>query len=442
MTDKSRELSGKDLAREIFRKALAAIDIRGALERHLDREGTTIRCSGRRFDLQNFERIVAFAFGKAAYPMAEALTAILGPEFQPEGILVAPIRPPREIPGWKTIVARHPVPDEASFSAGHAIRERLAACDEKALVIFLISGGGSALVEWPLHAGLTLEDFQRLNSALVTCGATIEEINVIRKHLSATKGGRLAAAAPRSIKLTLAVSDVPEGCESSLSSGPTLPDPSTVTHAKAIVEKYGIMRKLPAAIAELFAKDELVETPKEDDAAFANAHFELVLRPHDLRHAAHHACEAAGYVCVCDDSTDDWPVEKAAAHLVGALEKATQMNPGRRAAVVAVGELSSPVTGDGVGGRNSAFVLCCVEKIAGRRVTVLSAGTDGIDGNSPAAGSVADGATTERARGMGLEPEEYFRRSDAYTFFSRLDDAIVTGYTGNNLRDLRVLLTS
>src|ERR1700676_1053688 len=160
----------------------------------------------------------------------------------------------------------------------------------------------------------------------------------------------------------------------------------------------------------------------------------------DLFHPAHHAAQGQGCVTYCDNSTDDWPVDKAAENLLAQLEGLRLANPGQRVALIADGEVSSPVTGDGIGGRNSAFVLACVEKIAGRRVTVLSAGTDGIDGNSPAAGAVADGETLARAHRARLDPRDGFRRSDAYNFFARLDDAIVTGPTGNNLRDLRILI--
>ena len=433
-------LRGKEIAREIFLQTLSAIDISAALTRHLDRVGTTILCAGKRFDLGKFDRIAGFAFGKAAFPMAEAFTSILTPDFSPRGILVTPTHYPREIPGWRTIVARHPVPDANSFAAGRAILEALEECDEKTLVVYLISGGGSALVEHPLDSHLALADFQQLHSVLVSCGASIEEINVIRKHLSATKGGRLAAAARRSIKLTLAVSDVPEGHESALASGPTLPDPTTVSDAENIVRNYSVVEKLPPSLAEMFTQHRLRETPKLGDPSFSNAYFELILRPHDLRHSAHHFCEAAGYVCICDDSTDDWPVENAAHHLLEALRMTEKMNPRRRVAVVAVGEVSSPVTGDGLGGRNSAFVLSCVDKIAGKNIAVLSGGTDGIDGNCPAAGAVADGQTMAHAQSHGMEPADFFRRCDAYSFFSRLGDAIVTGPTGNNLRDLRILL--
>ena len=182
------------------------------------------------------------------------------------------------------------------------------------------------------------------------------------------------------------------------------------------------------------------ETPKGADAAFANAHFLLMLGMDDLFHPAHHAAEAFGCVACCDNTTDDWPVEKAADFLLQQLEDLRATHPGRRVAVIADGEVSSPVTGDGVGGRNAAFVLACVPKISGKRIAVLSAGTDGIDGNSPAAGGVADGDTLSRGANAGLDAAEYFRRSDAHTYFAGLGDAIVIGPTGNNLRDLRVLL--
>ncbi len=430
----------KQTAQRIFRETLAAIDIRATLSRKLAREGSRIHAGSTAFDLNDFREIVVIAYGKASVAMAEALSEILAPEFRVEGILVAPAAPARELRGWRTFVGGHPVPNVESLAAGRAILDRLARCDERTLVIFLISGGGSSLVEQPLDPAVTLEDFQKLHAALVTCGAPIEEINAVRKHVSATKGGRLAAAAPRSMKLTLAISDVPPGEESALASGPTLPDPTTVNDAERIVCEYGLLQKLPPTMRALFERHQLRETPKDGDPAFARLHFELALGTHDLNHAAHHACEAAGYACLCDNSTDNWPIEKAAEHLLALLEAQSKANPGRRVAVVASGEVSSPVTGNGIGGRNSAFVLACVEKIACKKITVLSAGTDGIDGNSPAAGSTADGETFSRARAAGLEPGDFLRRSDAYNFFAQLEDAIVTGPTGNNLRDLRIFL--
>lgn len=433
----------KEVAQRIFRETLAALDISVTFERRLARRGSRIYAGGSEFDLRKFETIVAIAFGKASLPMANALTRILS-DFRLEGILVTPSQPPHPLAGWQVFVGGHPVPNEASFTAGRAILDRLAECHRHTLVIFLISGGGSSLVDLPLESNVTLEDFQRLHKALVTCGASIDEINTIRKHLSATKGGRLAVAARDSTKLTFGISDVPPGKESALASGPTLPDPTTVRDAERIATDYKFIKQLPPSLREQLENHALGETPKENDPAFANSRFELLLGMHDLTHAAHYACEAEGYVCVCDNSTDNWPVEKAADYLLALLEKhgeaAKKGDQPRAVAVLADGELSSPVTGDGTGGRNSAFVLACVPKIANKEITVLSAGTDGIDGNSPAAGAVADGRSLDRAREAGLDPADFYHRSDAYNFFSHLNDAIVTGPTGNNLRDLRILL--
>jgi hydroxypyruvate reductase len=282
---------------------------------------------------------------------------------------------------------------------------------------------------------------QELHRLLVNCGAPIDEMNAVRKHLSAVKGGRLAAAAPAAMKLSLGVTDVPQGRESALASGPTLPDPTTVADACRVIERYELLPKLPAAIRAKFERPgEIPETPKAGDPAFARAHFVMLLGMSDLFHHAHRAAEARDCVTVCDNTTDDWPIEKASDYLLGELARLRSARPGRRVAVIADGEVSSPVTGDGVGGRNSAFVLNCVEKIAGQNIAVLSAGTDGKDGSSPAAGAVADGRTLDRARAAGLSVPDYFRRCDSYNFFRTLGDAIETGPTHNNLRDLRILL--
>jgi glycerate 2-kinase len=434
----------KQTAQRAFHETLRAIDISRRLERKLARQGSEIRVGEFTIDLGDFQTIVAIAFGKASFPMAEALARTLAPEFGLEGILVAPREPPRALAGWQTFVGGHPLPNASSFVAGRSILDRLHRCDARTLIFFLLSGGGSSLVEWPLDPSVPLEDFGRLHQALVTCGASIDEINTIRKHVSATKGGRLATAAPHSMKVTLAISDVPAGHESAIASGPTLSDPTTVADVERIAAHHDLLQRFPDWLRVALETHTIRETPKDGNPAFARSRFELLLGLHELIHAAHHACEAEGYVSVCDNSTDNWPVEKAADYLLALLHKLGQAEEkaghGRPVAVLADGELSCPVVGRGTGGRNSSFVLACVPKISGEDIAVLSAGTDGVDGNSPAAGAVADGETLARARAAGLDPDEFYRQSDAYTFFSHLDDAIVTGPTGNNLRDLRILL--
>jgi len=406
----------------------------------LRRERTRLLCGEKTFDLRDYEKIRVVAAGKAAHAVVEGLAKVLAPFIRFEGVVAAPALPQKQVNGLKYFAAGHPVPNEESWKAAEAILALLKKCNEKTLVFFLLSGGGSALMELPLDARQTLQDVQQIHHALVTCGASIEEINTVRKHLSAMKGGRLAVAAGKATKITLGVSDVPVGKESALASGPTLPDPTTVVEANRIIAEYRLAEKFPATLRRWLEEGKMPETPKASDPAFGNAHFSLLLGMDDLFHPAHRAAEAEGFIACCDNATDDWPVEKAAEYLVRQLEELRKINHGQRVALIADGEVSSPVTGNGVGGRNSAFVLACVEKIAGEKMAVLSAGTDGIDGNSPAAGAVANGQTLDLARKFGLDAADALCRSDAHTFFSRLDDLIVTGPTGNNLRDLRILL--
>ena len=430
----------KQLARKIFQETLAAIDIPATMQRKLQRKGTVLLCGGTRIDLRDFEKLRVVAIGKAAHAMVEGLALVLAPFVRFEGVVSAPTAPHKPVPGMKYFVAGHPVPNAESWKAAEAILALLKKCDEKTLVFFLLSGGGSALVELPLDPAQTLENVQKMHRALVTCDAPIDAINTVRKHISAVKGGRLAAAAQNATKITLAVSDVPVGKESALASGPTVPDPTTVADTKRIVAEYSLHEKFPPVLQAWLDKTTMPETPKATAAVFRNSHFLLLLGMDDLFHPAHHTAEANGFIACCDNTTDDWPVEKAAGYLLEQLEALQKTHTGHRVALIADGEVSSPVTGNGIGGRNSAFVLACVERIAGRKIAILSAGTDGIDGNSPAAGAVADGETLARARAMGLDPADAFRRSDAFTFFSKLEDAIVTGPTGNNLRDLRILI--
>jgi glycerate 2-kinase len=483
----------KKVARAIFRETLTGIDIFEAMRSKVALEGSHLSITGIEpgarsiaVDLAAYGRVRLVAIGKASIEMARGLVSVLEPAVTVEGIVVAPtiaaataanehdeilaardatalprVTPTRTSAGpsaLRLIRAGHPEPDEESFRAAREILELLHACDARTLVFFLLSGGGSSLVELPLDPAITLGEIQQLNRVLVTCGASITEINAVRKHLSAVKGGRLAAAGPAAMKVTLGVSDVPPGCESALASGPTLPDLSTVYDACRVIERYALLPRLPAPIRTKFDRAKfdhpatIPETPKEGDAIFALSRFALLLGMGDLFRCAQRAAEGHGCFTVCDNTTDDRPVTHAADYLLGELARIAVENPGRRVALIADGELSSPVTGGGLGGRNSAFVLACVEKIAetletpnrqkmlARKIAVLSAGTDGRDGSSPAAGAVADNETLERARSRNLDPADFSLRSDSYSFFRALGDDIETGPTGNNLRDLRVLL--
>lgn len=431
----------KQLARLIFHETLAAIDIPAAIQRKLRLESSVLHCGDTAIDLQSFSKIRTVAIGKAAHAMLDGLRALLPQHLRLEGVASAPTPPNRPLPGVQYFVGGHPIPNAESWAAAEAALAVLKKSDQATLVFFLLSGGGSALSELPLDSRMTLEDVQQFYRTLVTCGAPIAAMNAVRKHVSAVKGGRLAAAAGRATKITLAVTDVPPDQESALASGPSLPDPTTIAEVERIVSQFKMMEQFPQSLRRCMEQGKIGETPKRSDPAFTNAHFVLLLGMDDLFHPAHHASEAKGFLTCCDNSTDDWTVEKAAESLLAQLGALQAAHPSRPVALIADGEISSPVTGKGVGGRNSAFVLACVPNIVGRRVAVLSAGTDGIDGNSPGAGAVADGETLGRAMAAGLDPGEAFRCSNAFPFFAQLNDAIVTGPTGNNLRDLRILLS-
>ncbi|MGB7284004.1 MAG: glycerate-2-kinase family protein, partial [Candidatus Acidiferrum sp.] len=228
----------KQLARRIFQETISALDIPEAMQRKLPLAGTVLRLEGAQVDLRAFKNVRVIAIGKAAHAMAEGLAGLMPGNFSLEGIVCAPTPPGRAVEGMKYFVGGHPTPDEQSWKAAEAILAFLKECDETTIVFFLLSGGGSALAELPLDERQTLDDVRQLHRALVTCGAPIDAMNAVRKHASAVKGGRLAVAARRATKITLAVSDVPVGKESALASGPTLPDPTTIADVQRVIAEF------------------------------------------------------------------------------------------------------------------------------------------------------------------------------------------------------------
>jgi len=307
-----------------------------------------------------------------------------------------------------------------------------------ALIVFLLSGGGSSIVEKPMDDDISLADLIATYRALVHSGAPIAEINAIRKHLSAIKGGRLAQAAAPAQQVSLLVSDVPDATPDALASGPTMPDSSSVEDCYRIAAKHDLLRQLPLSTRELFERHALEETPKSDDLVFHRSRWWPVLSNQSAVEQARIAAQNAGFAVHIDNSCDDWDYEKAAAYLLDRVRDLRARQ--ERVCLISGGEVTVKVTNGGVGGRNQQFALACAEKIAGQNITVLSAGTDGVDGNSPAAGSVVDGSTVERARELGFDVQSALERFDAYPFFKAMGDAIEPGPTGNNLRDLRILL--
>jgi glycerate 2-kinase len=437
LASESRFRLMRDAARSIFLQALADASIRAGFARHVQGDRGILRISEDLYDLNSYSHVLGISLGKAAHTMVEALTAQVGTSVQ--GI-VAGSRPPKsEVRGYRYFSGGHPTPSAESIHAANAILQALEAQPASALVIYLISGGGSAIVEKPIDDHISLDDLVATYRALVHSGAPIAEINTIRKHLSAVKGGRLAKAASPAQQVSILVSDVPDSTPDALASGPTMPDSTSVEDCYRIAEKYELARQLPPPARQLFERHALEETPKSDDPAFHRSRWWTILSNQSAIQAASVAAERAGFVVHIDNSCDDWDYAKAADHLLGKLRAlGKQSSP---VCLISGGEVTVRVTNGGVGGRNQQFALACAEKIAGENITVASAGTDGIDGNSQAAGAVADGTTIERARKQQLDARTALERFDAYPLFHALDDAIETGPTGNNLRDLRLLLT-
>src|SRR5882724_6102868 len=319
----------KQLARQIFLETLAAIDIPVAMQRKLWRDGWVLHCGDEIvLDLRAFERVCVIAIGKAAHAMVKGLVPAIPTNLECEGVVSAPTPPANVVNGIEYFVGGHPIPNLESWKAAEAILALLKTCGQRTLVFFLLSGGGSALVELPLDSNQTLEDVQQLYSTLVTCGAPIGEIGKVRRHLSAVKGGRLAEAAGAATKITLAVSDVPARQEAALASGPTIPDPTTVDDAMQVIAKYDLRARLPRAVCEWIDAGKMSETPKSGEPAFFNAHFSLLLGMDDLFHPAHRAAEALGFFTCCDNSTDDWPVVDAAEFLLKQVEEFGAMHGG------------------------------------------------------------------------------------------------------------------
>ncbi|MBI3665691.1 MAG: DUF4147 domain-containing protein [Acidobacteria bacterium] len=429
----------KETLRRLFLSTLAELSLDRVIPERVKVRDGVVEVEDERVELGSFRKIILVALGKAAIQMTGAMKALLDPLVS-SGVVVSsePVAAP--LPYMLHYQGGHPYPNAESVLAAEVILELLRQLKQDHLVIYLLSGGGSAIVEKPIHPSITLEDLREFYRVLVTCGANIVEMNILRKHFSATKGGRMAEAAQPARQVTLYVSDVPLDRPSTVASGPTMPDESTLVDCREIVDRLNLRERLPASLWALLESGGLPETPKPGSPKFKRCSWHALLSTEQGLEKLAAAVRREGWAVEQDLSVDDRPVVEAAEHLLERLADLRRRYPDRAVVVLSGGELSSPVTGGGVGGRNQAFVLACAKRIAGENIAVLSAGTDGIDGNSPAAGAVADGSTLARAAKLGLEADGYFRRSDSYGYFSPLEDTLVTGPTGNNIRDLRMLV--
>ncbi len=377
------------------------------------------------------------ALGKAALPMLEGLRARL-PRALDGGVCCAPVLPSTRESGVDYYLGGHPLPNQDSFASAAAALKLLRQMGERDFVFFLISGGASAMFELPLDERISLEETRSLYHALVGSGAAIAEINTVRKHFSAVKGGRLAAAAGRAGRFSLLLSDVAPRYLDALASGPTLPDSSTVAECREIIARYHLRDRFTPAVRAFFDDPNLPETP-----ALPEAPVETLLSSDDLVDAARTMALTLGYEVVIDNSCDDWDYADAARYLLEEFYELRQEHP--KLCLLSGGEVTVRLGREhGAGGRNQQFALACALALAetAAPVVVLSAGSDGIDGVSNAAGAIADETTVARARDLGMDAASALARFDAYPLFTALGDTLVTGYTHNNLRDLRILLSN
>ena len=423
-------------ARHLFEHALAEASIDRAFRRHVDCDRGVLRICEDLYDLDSYNRVLVISIGKAAHAMVNSLEMQAGNRF--EGIVASYVDPLSQARGFRYYRGGHPTPNPESIRAAEAMLKSLSALNASSLVIFMLSGGGSSIAEKPIDAEISLEDLIATYRALVLSGAPIAAINTIRKHLSAIKGGRLAVAASGAQQVSLLISDVPDHTPDALASGPTMPDSTTVEDSYAMVEKYGMLLRFPDSVRELFQRHELEETPKPDDLAFHRSRWWPLLSNASLLEAAEAEAQRHGFSVEIDNGCDDWDYARAADYLLERLRRLRQK--AERVCLLSGGEVTVKVENGGTGGRNQQFALACSASLSGEAITVLSAGSDGIDGNSPAAGAIVDGSTRVRAQARGLDPSAHLAGFNAYPFFQSLGDAITTGPTGNNLRDLRILL--
>ncbi|MGH9501295.1 MAG: glycerate kinase type-2 family protein [Terriglobales bacterium] len=424
------------IARHLFEHALAEASIERAFQRHVDCDRGVLRICEDLHDLDSYSRVLVISIGKAAHAMVNSLEMQAGSRF--EGIVASSVDPISQIRGFRYFRGGHPAPNHESIRAAEAMLKSLDARNASSLAIFMLSGGGSSIVEKPIDDEISLEDLVHTYRALVLSGAPIAEINTVRKHLSAVKGGRLALAASGAQQVSLLVSDVPDNTPDALASGPTMPDSTSVADCYAVVEKYRMLEQFPNSVRELFERHALEETPKSEDLAFHRSRWWTLLSNASLLDAAEAEAQRHGFSVEIDNRCDDWDYARAADYLLERLRQVRRRS--ERACLISGGEVTVKVEGNGTGGRNQQLALACAARISGEAITVLSAGTDGIDGNSPAAGAIVDGSTLERARFRGLDPAAALASFNAFPFFQSLGEVLMTGPTGNNLRDLRVLL--
>ncbi len=430
----------RNAALEIFADALRAVDARAAT-----RQAVVILEKDPSFS----SPIYVVSIGKAALQMALGLNDVLGKKIR-HGIITAPPQITEHLFGshWQIFNGGHPLPNEASLAAAQAIFNLINRANaEAALVIFLVSGGGSAMIEWPVNEEITLVDLRTANRVLVECGASINEINAVRRAFSAVKGGALARRALEARTITFIISDTNPGDEANVASGPTLSPSRNSPDPLDVITHYRLENSLPPPIlGTIHAGQEAIrQLPKQESHPY-----HVLLDNSTAIKAAEQKARTVGFFTELAQDISEQPIAEGCVLLlsrVTSLWENSETNT-NGVCLISGGEFSCPVRGEGRGGRNLETVLRCAIEMdqekqgLSHHTVVLSAGTDGIDGNSPVAGAIADDTTIARARSFGLEARTFLDRSDSYSFLAELEDAIKTGPTGTNVRDIRIVLRS
>lgn len=437
-------LDKRQYAVDIFQAGLQAVAPGTAIKKFCQLDDDILTVAEQNYDLNQFNSIFVLGAGKAGASMAKAIEEIIGDRIT-EGLITVKYDHLEKLKKVKVQEAGHPVPDQNGLDGAQAIYQLATSADENTLVLCLISGGGSALLPLPV-AGVTLEDKQKTTRALLACGATIHEINAIRKHLSVIKGGGLAQAVYPATLITLILSDVIGDDLDSIASGPCVPDSKTFADCKAIFTKYSITNEIPSTVLshiESGITGQVAETPKKGQDFFKKTQNVIVASNFNALLKAKEKAEELGYnTLLLSSMLEGETRDLAANHIAIAREVQLHGYPLQQpACILSGGETTVKIQGTGKGGRSQEFALAAAIKIRGmENVTVLCAGTDGSDGPTDAAGAFSDETTVKRALTAKLEPQQYLDDNDSYNFFDRLGDLYKTGPTNTNVMDLRIIL--
>jgi glycerate 2-kinase len=434
----------REALEHILRAGLDAVDPEKAVLRHVQRKGEKLSVGDRSYDLDHFRRILLIGAGKGTAPMAKAVEDILG-DMLTDGWIIVKYGYGMLLKRTHVVEAGHPIPDEAGLRGAEELLSQLRQCTEEDLVICAFSGGGSALLPAPIPP-FTLEQKQECTRLLLECGATIDEINAIRKHLSRSKGGWLAKTASPATVVSLMLSDVIGDRLDVIASGPTVPDESTFEDCLSIIERHDLGDKLPKGVVEFLKQGvagNVPETPKGRDPAFARVQNLIVGNNRGALQAAQQQATSLGYESMILSSQIEGEAREVG-QVFAAIGKEichAGLPLSAPACVLAGGETTVTIHGEGKGGRNQELALACAISIDGwERISLLSAGTDGTDGPTDAAGAVVSGLTCEKARQADLNPHGYLAANDSYTFFDSLGDLLKTGPTRTNVMDIICML--